>query len=116
MEQVTNAMLPEWVQWILLLFASVGVIGAGFSYIGKLVQKATKPITDLTVKLDNLAKRGETRDCRVDDLEDAIKQSKEYNKEICRLVLAIANHEIDGNSVDALKKQRDKMNEFLTDK
>ena len=123
MEQITNAMLPSWIQWILLLFAAVGVIGAGFSYIGKLVQKATKPISDLTSNLnalasslDDLAKRGEKRDQRVDAVEGAIEQTKEYQKHICLLALLIADHLIHGNGTEELRDAKKEMDEFLADK
>jgi len=123
MQQVTNAMLPGWIQWILLLFAAVGVIGAGFSYIGKLVQKATKPINnlttnlnELTLNLDALARRGEVRDQRVDEVEEAIKQTKEYQKNICLLALLIADHLIHGNGTEELKQAKKQMDEFLADK
>lgn len=123
MEQVTNAMLPGWIQWILLLFAAVGVIGAGFSYIGKLVQKATKPINDLTANLnvlasslDDLAKRGEKRDQRVDAVEGAIEQTKEYQKRICLLALLIADHLIHGNGTEELRDAKKEMDAFLADK
>ena len=123
MEQVTNAMLPGWIQWILLLFAAVGVIGAGFSYIGKLVQKATKPISDLTSNLnelasslDELAKRGEKRDQRVDEVENAIEQTKEYQKNICLLALLIADHLIHGNGTEELRDAKKEMDAFLADK
>lgn len=116
MEQVTNAMLPSWIQWILLLFAAVGVIGAGFSYIGKLVQKATKPINDLTKNLDALAHRGEERDQRVDMLEGAIMQIKEYNEKTCSLLLTISDSLTNGIDVGAVKKNKEDMNKFLASK
>ena len=50
------------------------------------------------------------------DHEERVGSLEEGNKIICKSLLAIMSHEINGNSIDKLKKAYDEMNEYLIDK
>lgn len=52
----------------------------------------------------------------VKDHETRIESLEEGNKVICKALMAIMSHEINGNSIDKLQKAYDDMNEYLIDK
>ena len=52
----------------------------------------------------------------IKDHEDRVGSLEEGNKVICKALMAIMSHEINGNSIDKLQKAYDDMNEYLIDK
>ena len=59
-------------------------------------------------------KRGMTRKLESDNKR--IESLEEGNKAICRGVLALLSHEINGNSVDKLTSARDGLTEYLIER
>ena len=53
---------------------------------------------------------------KIKDHEDRVESLEEGNKVICKALMAIMSHEINGNSVDKLQKAYDEMNEYLIEK
>ena len=52
----------------------------------------------------------------VKDHGEHIESLEEGNKVICKALMAIMSHEINGNSIDKLQKAYDDMNEYLIEK
>ena len=69
--------------------------------------------------IDKIKKASEWRrsiDQKLDSDKRRIDVVEDGNKAICRGVLALLSHEINGNSVDKLKDARDVITEYLIDK
>ena len=52
----------------------------------------------------------------VKDHGERIETLEEGNKIVCKALLAIMSHEINGNSIDKLQKAYDELNDYLVDK
>ena len=55
-------------------------------------------------------------DNKLDTDNKRIASLEEGNKVICKALMAIMSHEINGNSIDKLQKAYDEMNDYLIDK
>lgn len=55
-------------------------------------------------------------DSTLTDNSERIESLEEGNRVICKALMAIMSHEINGNSIDKLQKAYDDMNEYLIDK
>lgn len=55
-------------------------------------------------------------DSTLTDNSERIESLEEGNRIICKALLAIMSHEINGNSIDKLQKAYDDMNDYLVDK
>lgn len=99
-------------QTILAFFGSITVVAAGTSAILKLfnpVKKLKEQVHQHEQKLINDFERMHEIDAALCDIE-------EYDKVICKSLLVLLNHEITGNDVAKLKKQRDVLEQFLINK
>ena len=100
------------IQVVLFIFGGVSVIAGGVSAIIKLFS----PIRKLRERVEK------TEECLHNDFEKFVKLEgenkaiEESNKEICKVLLVLLNHEITGNSIDKLKEQRDELEKFLIEK
>lgn len=87
--------VAELVNMILAVCGGISIIGGAGALIWKWVRPAVK-IKDRVDKLEANAKK---------DYE-SINDIKAMNAAMCQALIAIIDHEITGNSVDGLKKQR----------
>ena len=55
-------------------------------------------------------------DADIKDHKERIEALEEGNKIICKALMAMMSHEINGNSIDKLQKAYDAMNEYLIDR
>ena len=55
-------------------------------------------------------------DSTVKDNSERIESLEEGNKVICKALMAMMSHEINGNSIDKLQRAYDQMNEYLIDR
>ena len=98
MENVTLAQFKD--------FAIVAIAIMGFivllGNVVKVIKEWGKPRMDIN----------ET----IKDHEDRVGSLEEGNKIICKALLAIMSHEINGNSIDKLQKAYDAMSDYLVDK
>lgn len=97
----------------LLLKASafITAIGAAWAYIKKWHNESksahnSELIQELKEKVDD-------NDRRLKDLEKDKKKSNSYINAMCGAMLALLDHNINGNSIDKLKEAKEEMKEFL---
>lgn len=97
-----DKLTPDMVMTFLVVAAVlVGFILAVWSLIDK-IKAARKP----AVELQNWRKQ----------TDDRLKISEDGNRVICRGILALLSHEINGNSVEKLTKAQTEITDFLIDK
>lgn len=98
MENVTLAQFKD--------FAIVAIAIMGFivllGNVVKVIKEWGKPRMDINKTIT--------------DHEDRVSSLEEGNKIICKALLAIMSHEINGNSIDKLQKAYDAMSDYLVDK
>lgn len=101
--QPVEGITPE-----ILWYTLIGIVG-----IGALVLLADK-IGDVIHK--HRATSGGTLVEELKEQDKRITAIEEGNKILCRGILALLSHEINGNSVDKLTKARDEITDYLIDK
>lgn len=100
------------IQIALSIFGGVSVIAGGVSAIVKLFS----PIRKLRGRVEKTEEYLHNDFERFVKLEGENKAIEESNKEICKALLVLLNHEITGNGIEKLKEQRDELEEFLINK
>lgn len=90
------------VKTLLTIFGGLAVVAGGLAVISNLFS----PIKELKEKV-------KAHDQMLDNDKKSIKELEEYNKIACMSLLALINHEITGNSIENLKKQRSAIEQFL---
>lgn len=99
-------------QTILAFFGGITVIAGGTSAIFKLFNPVKKLKEQVHQHEQKLAKDFE----RMNEIDATLCDIEEYDKVICKSLLVLLNHEITGNDVAKLKKQRDDLEQFLINK
>lgn len=105
MDKVTGAQVTDF--WIVLLavFAFVVLLGN----VIKTVREWRKPQNDLEEWRRDV-------DTKLRSDNERLKSMEEGNKVICRGILAMLSHEINGNSVEKLKESQTEMTNYLIDR
>lgn len=92
----------------ILWYTLIGIIGIGAivilaDKIGDVVKKHRKTSGDTLVQ-------------EIKDQDDRITAIEEGNKVLCRGILALLSHEINGNSIDKLTSAQQEITDYLIDK
>lgn len=82
----------------------------------KIWKEIKKPDIDTRNRVDKHAAYLENDKKLIQQLQNDQKELEMTNKMICKCLLAMMDHEIDGNSVEKLKQTRDDLREFIVDK
>lgn len=107
--------MPEWgdltvtVTTILQLIGTFGVISGGIAGVVALVHKFSKPHQTLKEKVDRHDELLGRDKVRLDEIESG-------NQLILRSLMSLIEHEINGNSVDKLKKIKEDIHDYLIKK
>lgn len=97
------------IQTVLTFFGGIACIVAGVSAIAKLFN----PFKNLKKMIDEHEQKLSNDNLRIDNMDKAMCGVEESNRIICKTLLVLLSHEITGNGVDKLKKQRDALEQFL---
>lgn len=85
-----------------------GIIAAIWGVV-KIIKEIKKPSNDLRIKVEEHEKKLTKDNKRLEDIE-------EYNKAICKSLLALIDHEITGNGIDKLKVTKTELQNFLIER
>ena len=99
------------IQTLLSLFGAISIVVAGTSSITKMFS----PFKDLKAKVEDHQKHLDEGTERFNMIETRLEEQSDMQKEICKSLIVIMNHEITGNSVDKLKSQQEELQKFLID-
>lgn len=105
------------IKFIVIILAIAGFIttvGSAISYI-KNWRKESKTNQNSNI-IEEHSKAILSLGERVSNLEKSTSGTKEFAKVMCNSMLALLNHNINGNSVDKLEKAKEEMEEFLINK
>lgn len=98
-------------QTLLAIFGSITAIVAGVSAIAKMFS----PFKELQKKVGEHEERLKKGDEKFIELENEFHKSMQMQREVCKSLMVLMNHEITGNSIDKLKIQYEEMQKFLID-
>ena len=96
---------------ILKIAAFITAIGAAWAYIKR--WNAESRSTRNSEKLEMLKDKQNEHELRLKELEKDAKKSDSYINAMCSAMLALLDHNINGNSIDKLKEAKEEMKEFL---
>ena len=77
--------------------------------VWKIIKELKKPSDDLKSKVEHHDRLLDSDNKRLNEIEQS-------NKLILQSLLVIVNHEISGNGIEAMKKQRDELQEYLVNR
>ena len=97
---------------LLAIFGGITIVLGGISAIVKLFT----PFKNLQKRVDNHDEKLARDFEKFKSLDCGMQEVEESNRIICKSLLVLLNHEITGNGVDTLKKQRDALEQFLINK
>lgn len=98
-------------QTVLSLFGALAIIVAGISSITKMLS----PFKDLQKQVSDHSDALERGKDRFQRMDDAIEAQNKMQREVCKSLIVIMNHEITGNNIDKLKSQQEELQQFLID-
>lgn len=105
MENISIAQLKDFAVVALAISGSIVLLGN----LVKTIKEWRKPQTDLRNWQQSVDDRLKNDNERLNSMEDG-------NKVICRGILALLSHEINGNSIDKLKASQAEMTDYLIDR
>lgn len=91
-------------QTMLSIFGGLAIIVAGVGSITKMFS----PFKELKMKV-------EEHDTIISAMKTEVDNQTLMQKEICKSLLVMMNHEITGNSIDKLKERQEDLQKFLVD-
>ena len=97
--------------WVWLLAAAAAI--ASLSKVIDIVAARINPLRQRERSVDEKLRRDNDR---LNALEKASEEQQKTNAVLFRAILAQINHELDGNHIDGLRKSRDEINEYLTNR
>jgi len=114
--------LPILWKWVLAVCGLIAAVGGAATVLSRL----GRPRRDMEIKMDKLEAKlaaleqhhntdQQANNSRFQSDLGEIKRLDESNRQLCKCMLALMDHEITGNSIDKLKKTRDDLNMFLID-
>ena len=97
------------VQTLLAICGGISVIVAGLSSITKMMS----PFKELQKTVNEHSIAIKKSDEKFERLGSAIEKQNAAQREVCKSLIVIMNHEITGNSIDKLKAQQEELQTFL---
>lgn len=99
------------IQTILAIFGMIAAVMAGVSGIAKMLS----PFKELKERVEAHEESLKAGNRHFEKLDAAIEVQGKMQREICKSLIVIMNHEITGNSIDKLKDQQEELQKFLID-
>ena len=116
MDEPITFTLGQIIAAFLSFCGGISVIGAAVGWIVKAINAAKAPQKKQTERMDAL-------EIRIKDLEIFSKSDKarlddieEGNRVTQRAILALLSHGIDGNDLDSMKKAKQELTDYLTER
>jgi hypothetical protein len=98
-------------QTLLVMFGAFSVIVSGTISITKMMS----PFKTLKKQVEEHDARLKEGDKRFQSIEEHLEEDRKMQREICKSLMVIMNHEVTGNSVDKLKERQEELQQFLID-
>ena len=90
------------------VFALVMVLGGGIKYI-------LTPVINYKQKQKEIEEHFEAVDAKLDNDNKRLNRLENDNKQILLTLLALLQHDIDGNDIETLKKRKKELSEYMVE-
>lgn len=111
LEGLTGSDLTVTIQTMLAIFGAIAVIMSGVSAIAKMLS----PFKEIKARLDAHDESLAAGNRHFEKLDNALETQSAMQREICKSLIVIMNHEVTGNSIDKLKQAQEDLQKFLID-
>ena len=111
LEGLTGHDLSITIQTLLAIFGAIAAIMAGLSAIAKMFS----PFKELKERVDAHDESLKAGNRHFEKLDVALEEQSQMQREICKSLIVIMNHEVTGNSIDKLKQAQEDLQKFLID-
>ena len=99
----------EWWGWVAAGIGAIVLVSNGISA----VKNIFAPLLKLDSRVKEIEKHDERDVNRFDLYDMKFKQQEETNQATLQALLALINHNIDGNGIDGMKKARDELMKYI---
>ena len=112
---MTFTLTQLWQIFLAMCGSLITIAGAGAIIIG-LINKAKKPDAERDGKLKRHDELLDNDNKRLKALEEHQTEIEESQKMMMRAMVALMRHAIDGNNIEQLTKESNKLNEYIFNK
>lgn len=102
----------EWWGWVVSVLGAIILLANGI----KAIRELLTPATAIAEKVEKLDKRDKEYAAKFEEINAALGKQEQTNQAVLKALVAIVNHEIDGNGIEGLKKARDELSNSIIER
>ena len=102
----------EWWGWVVSVLGAIILLANGI----KAIRELLTPATAIAEKVEKLDRRDKEYAVKVEEINTALGKHEQTNQAVLKALVAIVNHEIDGNGIEGLKKARDELSNSIIER
>ena len=102
----------EWWGWVVSVLGAIILFANGI----KAIRESLTPATAIAEKVEKLDRRDKEYAAKFEEINAALGKQEQTNQAVLKALVAIVNHEIDGNGIEGLKKARDELSNSIIER
>ena len=102
----------EWWGWVASVLGAIILLSNGI----KAIRELLTPATAIAEKVEKLDRRDKEYAAKFEEINTALGKHEQTNQAVLKALVAIVNHEIDGNGIEGLKKARDELSNSIIER
>lgn len=102
----------EWWGWVVSVLGAIILLANGI----KAIRELLTPATAIAEKVEKLDRRDKEYAAKFEEINAALGKQEQTNQAVLKALVAIVNHEIDGNGIEGLKKARDELSNSIIER
>ena len=102
----------EWWGWVVSVLGAIILLANGI----KAIRELLTPATAIAEKVEKLDRRDKEYAAKFEEINAALGKHEQTNQAVLKALVAIVNHEIDGNGIEGLKKARDELSNSIIER
>lgn len=102
----------EWWGWVVSVLGAIILLSNGI----KAIRELLTPATTIAEKVEKLDRRDKEYAVKFEEINTALGKHEQTNQAVLKALVAIVNHEIDGNGIEGLKKARDELSNSIIER
>lgn len=99
----------DFIETLLAICGGVSIIGGAVAVVWKLI----RPATQMVDRVETLERHDKESYKHMEEVEKALKNVENTQKETIKCLVSMLNHEITGNGVEEMKKTRDELIDLI---
>ena len=102
----------EWWGWVVSVLGAIILLANGI----KAIRELLTPATAIAEQVEKLDRRDKEYAAKFEEINTAHGKQEQTNQAVLKALVAIVNHEIDGNGIEGLKKARDELSNSIIER